>query len=78
MFGIGPGEVLIVLLIIFLISPKDIPEVMKKLGEFFSELDKIKKELAEIKEAAKMAGNADVEDEMSVLEKHRNRKDTEK
>ena len=45
MFGIGLGEIFLVMFIIFMISPRDLPKVMRKIGEFFRELDRIKKDL---------------------------------
>jgi Sec-independent protein translocase protein TatA len=49
MFGIGFGEILIVILIIFLISPKDVPRVLKKVGQFFGELERVKRDLLQMK-----------------------------
>jgi Sec-independent protein translocase protein TatA len=50
MFGIGLGEILLVMFIIFMISPKDLPKVMRKIGVFFRELDRMKKDLSKIKD----------------------------
>lgn len=50
MFGIGFGEILLIIFIIFLISPRDVPKAMKKLGQFFGELNRIKRELLQMKD----------------------------
>jgi Sec-independent protein translocase protein TatA len=50
MFGIGLGEILLIMFIIFMISPRDLPRVMRKAGEFFRELDRIKKDLTKIRD----------------------------
>ena len=50
MFGIGIGEIIVILLVIFLVSPRDLPKVMKKAGQFFGELARIKQELYNIKD----------------------------
>jgi Sec-independent protein translocase protein TatA len=50
MFGIGLGEIFLIMFIIFMISPKDLPKVMRKIGEFFRELDRIKKDLTKIRD----------------------------
>jgi len=50
MFGIGLGEILLVVLITFLVSPRQIPKVMKKVGEFLHGLGQIKNQLLEIRD----------------------------
>lgn len=37
------------MLIIFLISPKELPKVMKKVGQFFGELNRLKREVMQLK-----------------------------
>jgi Sec-independent protein translocase protein TatA len=49
MFDIGFGEILLVILIVFLICPKDIPVILKKIGQFLAGLQKIKDEIFDIK-----------------------------
>jgi Sec-independent protein translocase protein TatA len=48
-FGIGLGEIVLILLAIFLVAPREIPAVLKKVGLFFRELDKLKQELFSMK-----------------------------
>lgn len=50
MFGIGLGEILLIIFIVFLISPREVPKVMRKIGEFFGLIEKIKKDIIELKE----------------------------
>ena len=50
MFGIGLGEILIILLIIFIISPKDLPKTIKKIAQIFNGLSKIRENISEINE----------------------------
>ncbi len=47
MFGIGLGEILLILFILFLISPKDLPKILKNVGRLFKELNIIKNEIAD-------------------------------
>lgn len=49
MFGIGLGELLIVLLVVFLFSPKDLPRVMRRIGSFIGTLEQIRNDLFYIK-----------------------------
>ena len=49
MFGLGLGEILIIFFLIFIISPKDIPKFLRKLGQFFKTLDNIKDEIIDMK-----------------------------
>ena len=45
MFGLGFGEIFIVALLAFiLIGPKQLPNIMKKLGVFMKEIIKVKEE----------------------------------
>ena len=65
MFGIGLGEILVIILIIFLISPKDIPKVMRKIAHFFNELAKLKQELMQMKgDVEDIVKDAKIDDEM--------------
>lgn len=48
MFGIGIGEIILVILITFLVAPRQVPRVLRKIGEFFGALRKIRDEIAEI------------------------------
>jgi len=74
MFGIGIGEIILIMLIIFLISPKELPKVMKKIGQFFRELNRLKQEVMQLKkdvgdivEEAKI--DADILDEELMVDK---------
>jgi len=49
MFGLGIGEILIIFFLIFLISPKDIPKFLRKLGQFFNTVDNIKDDIIDMK-----------------------------
>lgn len=48
MFGLGIGEILLILLLIFILSPKDIPRFFRKLGQAWGALDKLRGQIAEI------------------------------
>jgi Sec-independent protein translocase protein TatA len=48
MWGIGFGEILVILLVVFLVAPKEIPRVIKKVGEFMSSLDKLRRDLFDV------------------------------
>jgi Sec-independent protein translocase protein TatA len=71
MFGIGFEELLLFLLVVFLISPKDIPKVMKKIGSFLNELNRLKQEVLslrkDIEDIAKEARITD--DELGIKKK---------
>jgi len=48
MFGIGTGELLVILLLaLILLGPKKIPEIAKSLGKAVKEMEKVKTELEE-------------------------------
>lgn len=65
MFGLGLGEILLILLIVFLISPKDLPKVMRKIGEFFGAVEKLKKEVFDIKkDVEEMVSDAKIDDDV--------------
>lgn len=49
MFGIGLGEIILILIIIFLICPKDLPKMLKKAALFISNLEKMKNKIFDIK-----------------------------
>jgi Sec-independent protein translocase protein TatA len=49
MFDIGFGEILLIILLVFLFCPKDIPKILRKIGQFLAGLDKIKDEIFDIK-----------------------------
>lgn len=55
MFGIGTGELLVILLLaLILLGPKRIPEIAKSLGKAVKEMEKVKTELEEsVKEELK-------------------------
>ena len=48
MFGLGLGEIILIFLIIFLICPKDIPKALRKLGEIFATIEKLKENVFDI------------------------------
>ena len=75
MFGIGLGEILLLILIIFLISPKDLPKAMKKAAQFFVALSKIKKDIANINEDVNdIIKDADIKDELLIDKKGKKNK----
>ena len=45
MFGVGFGELFLVLLIVFFLSPKDLPKVMRHIGRFIGTTERIRNEL---------------------------------
>ncbi len=67
MFGIGLGEILLVLFITFLISPKDLPRVLRKIGQLFGLLSRVEEDLREIRR--------DVEDTLHEVEAGAERRD---
>jgi Sec-independent protein translocase protein TatA len=63
-FGIGLGEMLLILLAVFLISPKEIPEFLRSIGRFFNELDKLKREMLSMRgEPEETIGEAEKTDD---------------
>lgn len=65
MFGIGIGEIILVMLIIFLISPRELPKVMKKIGQFFGELNRLRREVLQLKKDVEdIVEEATIEDEV--------------
>lgn len=83
MFGIGLGEILIIILIIFIISPKDLPKAMKKLAQFFNVINKLKDEIANLDDNVKDIINDDeIADEVKkinndIYSQSKNSKDNE-
>ncbi|WP_319562717.1 hypothetical protein [Marispirochaeta sp.] len=64
MFGIGFGELLLALLVVFLVSPKDFPKFMKKAGEFIATGDRIRKEMFALRnEVVSIAENLEINEE---------------
>jgi Sec-independent protein translocase protein TatA len=53
MFGIGLGEILLILFIIFIVSPRDIPRMIRKIGQAFSTIEKIRGELSDVEREVK-------------------------
>jgi Sec-independent protein translocase protein TatA len=45
MFGIGLGELVLILFLLFLISPKDLPKLLRKLGRFLKHINTIRDEI---------------------------------
>ncbi len=62
MFGIGIGEIIIVLLIIFFLSPKEIPKFLRKAGQFIKAFNKIKDEVLQINDEVKDIINKESDD----------------
>ena len=50
MFGIGLGEIIIIIFVAFLINPREIPKMMRKMANFFSALRQMKEELMEMQD----------------------------
>jgi len=68
-FGIGFGEILIVILIVFLISPKELPKLMRKIGQFFGELNRLKREVLQLKQDVEdIVGEAKIDTEIKELQ----------
>jgi Sec-independent protein translocase protein TatA len=75
MFGIGLGELVLIMLIVFLISPKELPKVMRKVGQFFNELNKIKSELLQVrKDLEEITKDAGIDDDLIKSTYRKNRK----
>jgi Sec-independent protein translocase protein TatA len=53
LFGIGLGEIILIVFIVFLISPRDIPKVLRKIGQLFGALRKLRDEVADIENEVK-------------------------
>ena len=69
MFGIGLGEILLIILIIFIISPKDLPKAMKKLAQFFNVINKLKDEIANLDDNVKdIINNDEIADEVKKID----------
>jgi len=66
MFGIGLGEILLILFIVFIISPKEIPAIMRKIGRFMAGLEKFRKEITDVER-----GLREVPDEVGETRKAR-------
>lgn len=49
MFGISIGELLLVLIVVFLISPKELPIFMRKIGRAIGAIEKVRDDLFSIK-----------------------------
>ena len=63
MFGIGVGELVFILVIVFLVSPKELPKVMRKAGWFFRLMNRFREDVADIgAEVGEVVKSADPED----------------
>ena len=74
MFDFGFGEILLVLLIVFLICPKDIPKILRKIGQFLAGLEKLKDEIFDIKKDITDSVKdvkADTLDDFKILNKNK-------
>ena len=64
MFGLGIGEILLIVFVVFLIAPRDIPRVMRKIARFFDELGKIREEFLSVEsEVDSAAEEGDIREE---------------
>ena len=50
MFGIGLGEIIVILFVAFLINPREIPKMMRKIADFFTALRQMKEELMQMQD----------------------------
>jgi len=48
MFGIGLGEILLIVVVIFLVSPKDLPRAMRKLGQLVRAVGRFREEMSDL------------------------------
>jgi Sec-independent protein translocase protein TatA len=48
MFGIGLGEVFLIILVTFLVSPREIPRVLRKLGEFVAGMRRLRQDIIDL------------------------------
>ncbi|MCX7028701.1 MAG: hypothetical protein NTU62_01090 [Spirochaetes bacterium] len=64
MFGIGLGEILLIVLVTFLVAPKEIPIVLRKLGQFFGMLSKLRDDLMDVRRDVEEIMQDPVPDEM--------------
>jgi Sec-independent protein translocase protein TatA len=55
MFGIGLGEIILILLIVFLIAPKEIPKILRRIAQLFTGLENLRRELSDVEEEVKDA-----------------------
>jgi Sec-independent protein translocase protein TatA len=79
MFGISFGELLLVILVVFLVSPRDLPRFMKKIGEFIATGDRLRKEISNIhNEIVSIAKSLEIEDQIPVKKKQKMSLDNEK
>ena len=53
MFGIGIGELILIILVTFLVAPRQIPKVMRKIAEFIGTLKHARDEFIQIGEDVK-------------------------
>jgi Sec-independent protein translocase protein TatA len=63
---IGIGELLIVVLVVFILAPKEIPRVLRKIGEFVGTIEKTKAEVLTLQQDIVSVGN-DVRDAVSLV-----------
>ena len=66
MFGIGLGEILIVLLVVFLLAPRELPRVMRTIGKYVGTAERIRRDLTDVKRSV-----SDVAVEVSDMEDER-------
>jgi len=48
MFGIGLGEILLIVAVIFLLSPRDLPRAMRKLGQLVRAVARFREEVTDL------------------------------
>ncbi len=62
MFGVGIGEIAVILLVVFLVSPKDLPKAMRKLAQLGEALSGVKRELADLEREVRDATDYEKKD----------------
>lgn len=80
MFGIGIGELLVIVLVIVLLAPRQIPGVMRRIARFYRTVDKFKHEMekvsTEIRELADEEETGSRDNQGTNISGHENRKNS--
>ena len=53
MFGIGLGEILIALLVVFLLAPRELPRVMRTIGRYVGTAERIRRDWFDVERDVK-------------------------
>lgn len=77
MFGIGLGEVLLIILVTFLISPKEIPKVLRKLGEMTAGFKRLRQELVDLGNDVKDIVEDELPDKKDIILEENNEKNAQ-